>query len=217
MLVKGRGRWANGGMFRVQKGCLASVKPGVKSFCPPPVGGVLEQPVDSVDWGWRDGVFTPEFPEGPKGFTQRTEGRRFSERFFGVGFGGEFGAVGVGCSPLFGGRKAWKFGPCAPCRGRGGGVRRPCRGGSMRSSTSPRVPAGKPRLHPWLQAATPSGLKAMQHAIPSGLKALEATPCIYSAFLSQPSRPSRTSYFRWVACANPTPAPPRQTVLGEGF
>lgn len=94
MLVKGRGRWANGGMFRVQKGCLASVKPGVKSFYPPPMGGVLEQPVDNVDWGLRDGAFTPEFSAGPEGFTQRTEVQRFSERFCWLGLGGTSAPAG---------------------------------------------------------------------------------------------------------------------------
>jgi len=137
-------------------------------------------------------------------------GRRgggFQRGFLGLGLGGSLAPAGVGCSPLLGGRKAWKLGPCAPCRGRGGGVRRPCRGGSMRSSTSPRVPAGKPRRNPWLQPATPSGLKAMQHAIPSGLKALEATPCHSSAFLSLPSRPSRTSFLSGALCLQTPPLP----------
>jgi hypothetical protein len=40
---------------------------------------------------------------------------------------------------------------------------------------------------------------------------------MYSAFLSLPPRSSRTSSMRIVACANPTPAPPRRNVLGEGF
>ncbi len=194
MLVKGSGRCANGGMFRVQKGCLASVKPGVKSFCPPPMGGVLEQPVDNVDWG--DGGTEFLLQSSQRSQRDSLRGRRgggFQRGFLGLGLGGSLAPAGVGCSPLLGGRKAWKLGPCAPCRGRGGGVRRPCRGGSMRSSTSPRVPAGKPRLHPWLQAATPSGLEA-----------LEATPCIYSAFLSLPSR---TSYFQMGCVCQPHPCP----------